>query len=396
MKRLSVLFIALMLFFSACAPSDNKEPGETTLAPSAAPTEEATLVPTESPTLAPTESPTLAPTEAPDFSALIPKTGRLVDGPIFPEPIKYLVLSGDSSMHYVFNSMGEFLYSFAAIEYDSREYGTGMFTEDGICCWHRLSDNTVVEPFVVFDNMVMYLDWDYDEFGDTWYVLKKICDRDLNNPIEFKNNEITFGYLGGILEFEDGYLVVDREDNAFFYDYGPPSCTVTQYDKDFNRVSTLDADKFGLVTGVYGGKYIIGMRIMTVKDEYGYYYDEYVYSVYTFEGELLMDDVEFMARDTYVPDDELWFSRYIAADYLTDKDGRHFDKELNQIDELPDREAYTEYLYLQQKQYFCAYDFAGYSVQCWGGAYAGIKDKDGNWTFRIYKPSYAEDHNNDY
>ena len=123
MKRIFVLLAAGLLLFSACTPPEGWE--YPTKAPTEAPSAQAAETPglTYAPTSAPTEIPAPTaeptevpePTEAPDFSALLPKMGKLVDGPIFPEPFKYLVLPGESNMHYVYDANGELLYSFAAV-----------------------------------------------------------------------------------------------------------------------------------------------------------------------------------------------------------------------------------------------------------------------------------------
>ena len=401
MKRILALLTALLLAaFTACR------------APIAPPEPEATPAPTAVPTAVPTEAPTPVPTERPDFSGLIPQTGRLTDGPIFPEPFKYLVLQGDSNLHYVYNDMGELLYSFAAEnDEDDPSACWGLFTEEGICCWHRLSDNSEVKPFKLFDGMAISVDWHYDETEeDPWEsaycYISLIRDEALENPIEFEEGELNIGTLGGLLRIDGGYLLINRGyDTYAHYFYGDEGGgdgqTVTRLDENFNAVGTLDTSKLGYVTGVLGRKYLLGLTVEFVTDDDGWQYSHLIYSVYSMSGRLLMENVEpvYSNYSCFYMDDELVEGGLKAIDYIKGPDGKYYDCELHRVDTVPDPKSPEEMV--SEPHYYWGViwlsDQFEYIVcgRYNSGVYQGIKDKDGNWIFRVYSPYLAEDSDNE-
>lgn len=390
MKRILFLLSAVMMLFASCLPQTGPDP---TGVP-AVPTEEATEAPVL--TLTPTEAP--APTETPDFSALIPKTGRLTDGPIFPEPFKYLVLPGDGNLHYVFNSMGEFLYSFAALDNEMDGCSSsGLFTEDGISCWVRLRDRTELKPFIVFGDMVLTLRYIEDE--DDWLEgrmeLASISDKSLENPREFAEGEINFDRYGGILKIDGGYLVVRRGyDNDFAL-----TGRIIRLDEDFNPVGTIDPERIGgNIAGVLGGRYLIGVVETGELTDWGE--PEKQYDLYTLDLQLVMEDINPVRYDFFCIDDEVGWRAcgLVMAGIVEGADGRYYDGDLNVVDELPDWKELLEES-VNEPYYFDGVWIYGADEEMHGGwqviyggesPYEGIK-YNGEWVFRIYAPLLAED-----
>lgn len=397
MKRILPLLLVLALSLTACAPVN--EP-----AFSPVPTKEAapsdTPAPTEAPTAAPTEAP--VPTAAPDFSALIPKTGNLVGGPIFPEPFKYLVLSGDSSLHYVYDNMGELLYSFAAPVYEDGCSSWGLFTEDGICCWHRLSDGSEVTPFMLFGNLAISTGYaegpdPSDPWEGSYGYISLLRDANLENPVEFDKGELRMGKLGGIMEIDGGYLLIERGyDSVEKYLWGD-DCEddqkLTLLDKNFKKIRTVDDSALGFVSGTLGGKYLLVWRNRDVEE----YYD-LSYSVYDLNGKLMMEDVEICRSAGYSHfslDDELWEAGLTLTEYIKDADGNYYDKDLHRVseDELPNPSV-MENISAGHKYYKSVFDTGENGISVYSnGVFTGLRDADDNWIFRIWSPSFAEDYN---
>ena len=69
------------------------------------------------------------PTARPVFPTPGP-VGVLTDGPIFSEPAKYLVIDGESDLHYVYDANGEFVCCFNAEYSDDPDYSSeaGLYT----------------------------------------------------------------------------------------------------------------------------------------------------------------------------------------------------------------------------------------------------------------------------
>ncbi|MBR3459268.1 MAG: PT domain-containing protein [Clostridia bacterium] len=397
MKRIAVLLFALTMLLTSCVPSQSVHGDETaatyTESPTDAPSELPTSEPSELSSELPSAEPSFEVNEFPDFSDLIPKTGRLVDGPIFPEPYKYLVLSGESDMHYVYNNMGELLYSFSAfVDEEGDPPCSGLFTADGISCWHRLKDNTVTTPFRVFHDLAVTVKWFEDEDGfDSHACITLIRDLNLENPREFAKDELNLGDVGGIMKLKDKYIVVNRDYDSIFGDDDECCDTITVYDSSLNKIGTLDPELFRGIAGIYADKYII-----CLKDLGEDYWTTTTYSLYTPEGELVMDDVIVYRGNSFCLDSEMGsVYGFFESDFLTDKDGNNFDRELKPIDEIPDIYEY----YKLPSRFFGAYEADGYVVYDRftyrsSDVYSGIKDKDGNWVFRIYSPAFASDSDN--
>lgn len=400
MKRIAVLLFALTMLLTSCVPSQSVHGDETaatytespTDAPSELPTSEPSELSSELPSELPSAEPSSEANEFPDFSDLIPKTGRLVDGPIFPEPYKYLVLSGESDMHYVYNNMGELLYSFSAfVDEEGDPPCSGLFTADGISCWHRLKDNTVTTPFRVFHDLAVTVERFEDEDGfGSHACITLIRDMNLENPREFAKDELNLGNEGGFMRFGDKYLLVKRDYLSMYSDDDKCDDIITVLDSNFNKIGSLDSELFPKIAGVYGDKYIVCCK--TVGEDF---WTDTTYSIYSLAGELLMDDVIVYRGSSFYLDSELGpVFGFFESRGLTDKDGNRFDENLKPVEEDS-----NERTYYVPDRFFGAYEADGYVV-CdrftyrISDVYSGIKDKDGNWVFRIYSPAFASDSDN--
>ncbi len=339
---------------------------------------------TETPSVDPTAAPTAAPTEVPAVTPDPNATplpvyptpgaiGKLCEGPIFPEPVKYLVLKGESDHFYVYNNMGELIRSFSAVD-DEYAFGwPGFFGEDGICENVRIATGETVEPFALFGDFILRTVW-YDDEG--WGIkLTSVMDCDFNELFSFDPDEAPkLGECGGVLHIDGNYLVFGRKfdwnssEEKMDYLYDP-----VLYDKHGNVLRTVDPEPFGKIYGVFGGKYIIGG---TVKEGYeGYWYDEYDLSLFTLDGEVVMSDIRPEWSSSFCADDEMSQGILLSTDWLTDKNGVKRGADLNAVDGNLDT-------YMEER---------GLVAISWGTVYAGVRTTDGEWLFRIYDPRFASD-----
>ncbi|MBR0135201.1 MAG: hypothetical protein IJM18_03290 [Clostridia bacterium] len=389
MKRIvSVILVFSMLILAGCkSPAENKTGMETPAEDPALSIETAAPTPAPADTSAPSDEPaaTPAPSEAPEYGDFpeMPKLGRLTDGPIFPEPAKYLVLPGESNMHYVFNNMGELLGSFAMSTDEETEFQYGFFGEDGICCWHRLSDFSEIKPLCYFNDFALRMEYAEPKPGD-WehgrWELTELLDSDLNTIAVYKKGEISFGKLGGIMRFDGGYLVVARE-------YGFTTMgKLIQLDKNGRKIGEIDPTPFGMIFGVFGDKYIIRMRETNVLDEDTGYYT-YKYDILSIEGRVLMTDVEPVVKCSFLIDYEIFYGGLASAYYLKSSSGTYYDSDLKPIPKPSDEELEARPV---TSKYGIMY-LDGYRVHDYG-VYYGVTDDDGNWLFRIYNPQLVSDH----
>ena len=401
MKRyLAFLLAALMLLsFAACA-KDEKEASSPTEAPTAAPTEAATEAPTEEPTEAPTEAPTEEPTpeptntpeptEAPVFPG-VPQTGKLVDGPIFTEPGKYLVLKGDGDLFYVYNSMGEFVKTISAVDDEYDHSGVGIFGEDGICHNVRIATGEPVPNFEILGDMLFTYEW-VEEEGDGYRYypcLISVLNEDLTPKFSFEPGEMGLGEVGGILHIEGKYLVMERDIDWGDWESENVKINYVSTPKllgpDGRLIKELDLSELGNIAGVYGGKYLVTKKSTGRFDEWGVE-EEFEYAIYTLEGELVMDKVDPVYDSWFCADDELWMGDFHSYSYLTDENGVCYDAELNVVESVPEYGAPNR---LREKFWELGYD--DLVIDYWG-TFVGVKTAEGEWLFKIYNPGYAEDH----
>ena len=114
------------------------------------------------------------------------------------------------------------------------------------------------------------------------------------------------------------------------------------------------------------------------------------FSLYTLDGRRVMENVGFeQTSSAFAADDEMWIGILFGVDFVYTEDGTYYDSDLNKLDGAPD---YSEYHGWISKPYYALdLEDAVYSA---GSVYAGVKDEEGNWLFRIYNPCNASDSDN--
>lgn len=428
MKKSLIFALALaLLVSSACVP--NVKPQNTpapTAQATAAPTEKPTAVPTEEPTAALTETPTAEPTEAPTAEptpALVFPTpgrmGKLIDGPLFDEPAAYFVLEGESDLKYVFDRFGELVTVINAAEYEEPNWSQhpAFYTEHGMPYGYSIERGEWMPPYRFFDNMAITISQSsyLNENGerDFSFFITDIKDDRLEKTILMDNApEFVFvdgeentrtqrafkiGWAGGILHVDGVYLVYE----ATMENYGEEGQTLAyreclMLDEEGNRIGEIDLSVFGRVRGVFGGKYIIGERYLDESERYEDSNGYTVYSetdLYTLDGELVMRKVRPYSTGGFVVDEELYFGSIYTARFLNDENGTFYDKDLNPIPEPDEDELHVDPEKFT-RNYF-ALQINDRQIVSGNGVYAGIKDGEGNWLFKIYNPAGASDSQNE-
>ncbi|MBR0155992.1 MAG: hypothetical protein IJM20_00535 [Clostridia bacterium] len=388
MKRLfSLLLVFAVLAGVSCSGTGEKQAEASPTAGSTAEPEAVTPDCAE-PTPEPTATPEPTPRPRPTYPAA-PKLGKLIDGPLFEEPIKYFVIDGESSLHYVYDAMGELVCTFSAPDYENI-WGSGFFGEYGRPYDFDLHTMQQCEHYEFFEDFAFKLDYREadNDYGWASYLVE-IRDADLENPIDLSNRDIEIGYLGSVLHIEGKYLVI----KGSYEDMAPGEAgwhidsEAILIDADGSIVGSVDPDAFGEIQGVFAGKYIIGRRPKEDPDPEDW--EPNVYSIYTLGGELVMDDVKPITNSSYCPDDEIWESSVWSADYLTDADGVCYNGELEPLAKTPE-DAATNAMLVKYGPIWTGSELRLYS----NGVFYGICDEDWNWLFRIYNPRLASDYNN--
>ncbi|MBR3383267.1 MAG: PT domain-containing protein [Clostridia bacterium] len=392
--KIPALIISILLIASlaGCGKADQHSS-----VPTEAPTERLTESPTAEPTAAPTGAPTPEPTEKPDFSGLIPQTGRLCEGPIFPEPAKYLVISGEGDNFYVYDNMGELVKVFKAVEDEYAFGGPGFYGEDGICENVLISTGETLAPFHLFGSCFIFIDedWENDSFR-----LKRIADEDLQTLFEFSDEEAPeLGIAGGVLKLGDRFLVLEREP---IWDFGESETNEDEIlilDGKGKTVGRIDPEPFGNIIGVYADKYLISGERIPDGDEDELSYESYgfVCTLYDLDGNMIMDRVYPVFTSSFAIEDEVDIGTLRYADYLRDSDGRYLDSDLKPVESIPEYAPSPTYLRYGNLNW--EMEKLGYSAEVWSGVYSGVRliDEDrrpGEWTFRIYDPKLASDRDN--
>ena len=428
MKKSLIFALALaLLVSSACVP--NVKPQNTpapTAQATAAPTEKPTAVPTEEPTAALTETPTAEPTEAPTAEptpALVFPTpgrlGKLIDGPLFDEPAAYFVLEGESDLKYVFDRFGELVTVINAAEYEEPNWSQhpAFYTEHGMPYGYSIERGEWMPPYRFFDNMAITISQSsyLNENGerDFSFFITDIKDDRLEKTILMDNApEFVFvdggentrtqrafkiGWAGGILHVDGVYPVY----GATMENYGEEGQTLAyreclMLDEEGKRIGEIDLSAFNRVRGVFGGKYIIGERYLDESERYEDSNGYTVYSetdLYTLDGELVMSRVRPYSTGGFVVDEELYFGSIYTARFLNDENGTFYDKDLNPIPEPDEDELHVDPEKFT-RNYF-ALQINDRQIVSGNGVYAGIKDGEGNWLFKIYNPAGASDSQNE-
>ncbi|MBR5948700.1 MAG: PT domain-containing protein [Clostridia bacterium] len=408
-KRMVLLLLAAAVFAaSACVfrvkPSPSNKPK-----PTAAPTEAAT----EEPAAVPTAEPLVFPTPG--------RTGNLIGGTLFDEPAKYFLIHGESNMHYVYDNCGALIASFSAGFDESSSWHTssGFYGEHGAPFGYSIERGEFLPPY-------------YEVFGDiaidytiTYYLndegerslgvfLEGIKDYTFENDVpmdaapeysvfEWSGAETAsamkaykLGWAGAVLHIDGKYLILDRDvDLSKDYTYYAPyliTVGASLLDENGAFIGNPDVSAFGVITGVFGGKYIIGEHLL---DESEWTQGEYgktvqtIHNLYTLSGELVASRITPIGYDGFTVDDEVNWGRVVLANYFKDENGQFYDKELKAI-----AEPSLEQIYSEAPQRIYEPMEIEDRVFARGEVYAGIKDGEGNWLFRIYNPAGASDSQN--
>lgn len=430
-KTISAICALALLVSSACVP--NVKPQNTpaptaqitaapTEKPTAATTEEPTAIPSEAPTAEPTAAPTEAPTAEPTAPLVFPTPGRLgklIDGPLFDEPAAYFVLEGESDLKYVFDRFGELVTVINAAEYEEPNWSQhpAFYTEHGMPYGYSIERGEWMPPYRFFDNMAITISQSsyLNENGerDFSFFITDIKDDRLEKTILMDNApEFVFvdgeentrtqrafkiGWAGGILHVDGVYLVY----GATMENYGEEGQTLAyreclMLDEEGKRIGEIDLSAFNRVRGVFGGKYIIGERYLDESERYEDSNGYTVYSetdLYTLDGELVMSRVRPYSTGGFVVDEELYFGSIYTARFLNDENGTFYDKDLNPIPEPDEDELHVDPEKFT-RNYF-ALQINDRQIVSGNGVYAGIKDGEGNWLFKIYNPAGASDSQNE-
>lgn len=436
MKKLAALLAALLLASSACAPAEKPQPTPEPTAqatavptgkPTAAPTDKPTAVPTEAPTEVPTEAPTAAPRvrptapadagEMPSFPGAV-QLGNLIGGELFSEPGTYLVLNGESDLHYVYDRFGELVTTFGAEDNEFSPWGrAGIYGEHGAPFGYSIERDEMLPDYQRFGDLLIQTEyWEFiDENGENsadHFItdIKKINleDSDLMKAAseytfvkttyeenERKVEEITqrafkVGYAGAIVKIDDKYLILDRS-VVFGAEYPGLALNTKSamlVSNSGEALGEFDTSPFGRIAGVFGGKYIIGAQLVPEGEQLvdgGFSFDRL--NLYTLSGELVMERVWPLYYQRYHPEHELYITTGYA-DHLQTIDGSFYNAELERIDEPTPEELYGG----ERADIYGALRMADRVVEQ-SEIYTGIKDGEGNWLFRIYRPRFVNDHN---
>ena len=382
MKRI-VSFALMLLLLALCACGSEREQQ------ASVPTERMTESPTAEPTAVPTGKPTPEPTEKPDFSGLIPQTGRLCEGPIFPEPGKYLVLSAGGGLFLVFDNMGELIKTFNAVEDDSAFGSPGIYGEEGICEGVRISTGEDLGIFSHFDDIVLKTAWT-EKKGKWKCSVTEVFDKDFNLLFSFDDaDEGCVGDDGGILHLGDDYLFLDR--HCVYHGSKAPELVynspIRVFGSDGSRKADIDPKRFPRqIMGVLGGKYLICGSAEPQRDPY-YFWESHELSIWDISGKMLMDNVMVSIRSTYTVEAEGGYGVLLAGDYLEDEHGFCYNSELEIVPEIPegaDIDPFYERYGVVNLPDVRVFDYDGY-------VFSGVMDMDGKWLFRIYNPKFASD-----
>lgn len=412
-KCTAALPLALaLLLFCACAPAEKPQitpeptaqaaaaPTETpTAAPTAVPTEAPMAVPTEGPTPKPTGRPTAPPDmgEMPDFPSTV-RLGNLIGGELFPEPAKYLVIPGESGLHYVYDNRGELVDTFLSTgcmsDADGMDDAHGFYGEYGICHGYSLKEKALVT-------------WDRFYFQGNCYLraglyVYEVCDASCENPKRFSGDPDSMqefnlavdepqisaetcdiGLCGCIFKLDDRYLAIEAwPDSTVSYeddDYWSKvyECAYANirgarlYDENLCLLNEqVDFEALGRVSGVFGNRYI---------------YSEG--SILTLDGERVMENIELIQKGSWSFDISGHFTdepsdkgeiTYVYGDYIVDENGVCYGRDLKVVDRSEVEKQQPDYIFdpiLPEDRAFVR-----------RGVYAGIKNGEGNWLFRIYDP----------
>ncbi len=413
---------ALLLFASACvpsvkpqdtpaptaevtaAPTENPTDGPTA-APTAAPTEEPTESPTAEPTEAHTAEPTVTPTEEPIAFPTPSRLGNLVNGEaVLPEGMAYFVLDGESDIHYVYDRFGELKATFTAPSDDFNCWSdsAGIYGEYGVpygYCIKRgemMPENIIRFANRLFEYRKIWEEEDeYSEYAEYYgFVLTAFWDKKLERRIEF-DKPMGFGFGASILPVEDKLILIadrDVEENGEQVSY----TEAIMLDENGEVIGDFDPAPFGgidMIEGVFADRYLLikaddEAHPLELDSDWPWYRK---YDLYSLSGECVMRDCWLDPQDRFSYWDGLG-RLLIYANCFINRQGEVFDGDLNLLYTVPDGTDLHifDITTSENDSIFGRYYRCGYTVDQ-QGVYAGVKDEEGSWVFKIYNPRLASD-----
>ena len=414
MKKMLVIASALVLLAqAACAPVEKPqttpEPtAELTAAPTEKPTDGPTTAPTAAPTEAPSGAPTAEPTAPPTPAAVFPTPGRLgnlVNGEaVLPEGMAYFVLDGESDIHYVYDRYGELTATFTAPSDDFNCWSdsAGIYGEYGVPYGYCIKRGEMMpENIIRFANRLFEYRkiWDeedeYSEYaGYNGFVWTAFWDEKLERRIEF-DRPMGFGFGAGILPVEDKLiLIADR--NAEENGEQSYQTEAIILDENGEVIGDFDPTPFGgidMIEGVFADRYLLikaddEVHPLELDSDWPWYRK---YDLYSLSGECVMRDCWLAPQDRFSYWDGLG-RLLIYANCFINRQGEVFGSDLSAIYTVPEgTDLHTfDIPASENDSIFGRYYRCGYTVDQ-EGVYAGVKDEEGSWVFKIYNPRLASD-----
>lgn len=381
-KIFSIVISALML----CACAGNNMPETPTPTQTSVQTSAPTAVPTKAPTPTPKADPTPSPRPFPSPVRL----GNLKGTALFDGPAKYFSLRGEGTLIYIYDRYGELVKTFSAYANDYSGSAVGFFGEYGIVGTFSLKLMEHIDDCVFFADVIVRM-----ADGD----IVEVFDRNFENRIDIKALGLSIGKHGGILPFEDRYLLLEAEYDSAAKKMKYGRCV--WLDKQGNITGEFDPSPFGRIRGVLNGRHIVCSD----------YDSEYKYKsrVVTLDGRELIANIEpeaydFFTADGHEPNCSLSTTYKLVKDKNFVRYRLSSDDEFKQSDhgsvtppqndkgkerhaiEIPNRRIVSP---MGVAEYWNGKTYTAQSV------YAGITDDYGNWLFRIYNPNLASDSQRD-
>lgn len=384
-----VIALAVLIALTGCTVAKSGETG----------------APGEVHTEAPGETPADRPTDRPYYPQ-VPKTGNLTGGEIFPEPAEYLVINGESDVHYVFDRFGELVDVFHCeySEYNNWYCAEGFYGKHGAPYGYSIERRAflpnvqIVGDIAVNSEAYQFFDADGEVSVDVF--ITGLTDAMLEREIELKDapeyligfdaedakpvKAYRIGFHGGILKLGENYLIIERD---MLQDGSISPGAGILIAPDGSEIGPFDTTPFGTITGTLGGKYVIA------SDTYDYPRAE---SIYTLTGELVAESIlPLGANARFCADEEVGYP-YLEVSYYCTENGDLYDKELKKIgkvdinqypiwDQLPADAYAQEYRDLYESIGIEGVSFVHNSV------FTGVMNADGEWLFRIYSPHLSMD-----
>lgn len=409
MKLKSILvssIAAALLASSACAPAEKPQPTPAPTAQiTAAPTEKPTDAPTEEPTAAPTEAPMAVPTAEPPVFPTPGRLGNLLNGEaVLPEGMAYFVLDGESDIHYVYDRYGELEATFTAPSDDFKGWSdfAGIYGKYGIpygYCIKRgemMPENIIRFANRLFEYRKIWEEEDeYSEYAEYYgFVLTAFWDEKLERRIEF-NKPIGFGFGAGILPV-DGRLLLIADRNAEENGEQSYQTEAIILDENGEVIGDFDPTPFGgfdMIEGVFADRYLLvrsddefhPMELDREWQRYG------KYDLYSLSGECIMRDCWTRPQERF----HYWDGcgrGLVYANRLINRQGEVLGSDLSAIYTVSEgTDLHTfDITASENDSIFGRYYRCGYSVDQ-EGVYAGVKDEEGSWVFKVYNPKLASD-----